>query len=196
MTPGEASWGVDIQPGTSITIVVKVGCHLPASSDDVKSVLQDSRNITGYSAPIVIQTSDDSSCLAQSDATPVGTIAGAVVGSVVGLALLSLAVWFFYIKPGRTQKSTLGGTEAFYAEEGKNTSNSDVPLQIQAGTSAGATALARRPTGTFNLAEVNFRPESLDAQLVQEQNTLPTYSEAFNNRQRPPGERREVEGTQ
>lgn len=123
-----------------------------------------------------LETSDTCS-RPQSNATPVGTIAGAVVGSVVGAALLALAVWFFYIKPSRTHKSTLGGTEALYAEEGKdNGSSTDVPLVVQAGGSTGGSGLARRPTGTFNLAEVNFRPESLDAQLVEEQNSLPTYS--------------------
>jgi hypothetical protein len=44
--PGTFSWGADITPGTSITFVAK-----------------DSLGSAGYSTPIVMQTSDNLSCL-------------------------------------------------------------------------------------------------------------------------------------
>lgn len=118
----------------------------------------------------------------------VGLIAGATVGSVLGAALLAFCVWFFLI---RSKGKGSAGREAWYSEEEElKRTNSDIALTPQGST------LVRRPTGTFNLQQVEFRQESLEPMAQNQLAELPTYNEAFNRIQRPPGVAREVEGTQ
>jgi len=115
----------------------------------------------------------------------VAAIAGGVVGGVGGFALLAFAIWWFGFRPEKLGKSKKG-REAWYTDdtinEGKGpagafaSSDSDIALpQVPA-------SLARRPTGTYNLQNVDFRPESLDDQIIQEQKQLPAYEEATQGR--------------
>lgn len=140
---GTGSWGVDLPPGTSITFVGK-----------------DSRNATGYSVPIVIQTGSTTSCIAgdtSSTSTHVnaGAIAGGVVGGVIGLALLALLAWAFVIKPARAAKSKQGG---FYEQDGEESDRTTSKL----------------PAGSYNLSAMDYRAPSIPPD-VQERLPLPAY---------------------
>jgi len=156
-SPGTASWGVDINAGTSITFVIK-----------------DSANSTGYSTPIIVQTGK-TNCLPKSPSHS-GAIIGGVIGSIIVLFLVCSAIWLFGIRPRQLRKKPQPFT-GYIGPKGYNPENrlegGDLDTVLPTVQDQGRNVPA---AGTFNLAEVQFNEDSLMA-LHESQKPPPAYGQ-------------------
>lgn len=77
-------------------------------------------------APLALAT--DNMTNSTDDGLNAGAVAGIVIGSVAGVALIGAAVWYFFLKDGAMYGSRGGGGAMTSAAVGSNAAGNHLPM--------------------------------------------------------------------